>query len=82
MFVVQGEDDVTFLPGFCDDISCRSAHHLGNIQWTVNLLGNGDSPVHRLRFNLKHTTTTHTQLRYTTTHFICAGNLLQRVQQC
>lgn len=52
--------EVTFLPGFCDDISGRFAHHLGNIQWTVNLLSNCDSPVHRLRFHLKHTMATHT----------------------
>lgn len=54
------EGEVTFLPGFCDDVSSRFAHDLGNIQGTVNLLGNCDSPVHCLRFHLKHTMATHT----------------------
>lgn len=47
-------DDVTFLPGFGNDISGRFAHHLGNIQRTVGLFSYGDGTKHSFRLHLKH----------------------------
>lgn len=38
--------------GLGDGVSRPLAHHLGDVQWAVGLLGDGDSSVHRLSLHL------------------------------
>lgn len=46
------QNSLTLLPGLGNDISGRLAHHLGDVERAVGLLGDGDGPVHRLCLHL------------------------------
>lgn len=43
---------LTLLPRLGDDFSRTLAHHLGDIQGAVGLIGNGDGPVHSFSLDL------------------------------
>lgn len=43
---------LTLFPGLSNDISSTFAHHLGDVQGTVGLVGNGDGSVHSLCLHL------------------------------
>lgn len=44
---------LTLFPGLGDDFSRALAHHLGDVQRTVGLVGNGDRTVHSLGLHLQ-----------------------------
>lgn len=44
---------LTLLPRLGDDVSCALAHHFGDIQGAVGLIGNGDGAVHSFSLDLR-----------------------------
>lgn len=43
---------LTFTTGLCDGIGCTLAHHLGNVDRTVNTVSQGDGTEHGLSLQL------------------------------
>lgn len=50
---VQQPPRLTLLPRLGDDVSCALAHHFGDIQGAVGLIGNGDGAVHSFSLDLR-----------------------------
>jgi hypothetical protein len=44
---------LTLLPCLGDDFSCTLAHHLGDVQGAVSLVGDGDGTVHSFGLDLQ-----------------------------
>lgn len=44
---------LTLFPGLGDDFGRTLAHHLGDVQWAVGLVGNGDGPIHSFCLDLR-----------------------------
>lgn len=44
---------LTLFPGLGDDFGCALAHHLGDVQRAVSLVGDGDGPIHSFRLDLQ-----------------------------
>lgn len=61
----NGPARLTLLPGLGDDVSRTLAHHFGDVQGAVGLIGNGDGAVHSFSLDLwesrKHENPAHPQ---------------------
>lgn len=44
---------LTLFPGLGDDFGCALAHHLGDVQGAVGLVGNGNRTIHSFGLNLQ-----------------------------
>lgn len=50
---VRPRATLTLFPGLGDDFRCALAHHLGDVQGAVGLVGDGDGTVHGFSLDLQ-----------------------------
>lgn len=62
----------TLLPGFGDDISGLPAHHFGDVERAVGLLGYSDGPIHSLCLHLVDTV--HTEMSHVSSSKLLTGS--------
>lgn len=52
-YTVRPRATLTLFPGLGDNFRCALAHHLGDVQGAVGLVGDGDGTVHGFSLDLQ-----------------------------